>query len=468
MATTHLAFDLGAGSGRALLGTLAHGRLDIEEVHRFPTPLQEYADCLTWDLETLWEEICTGYEMARQRTRSLSSLSVDSWGCDYVSLDRNGVPLRDPFCYRDSRTSGMMQRALEKIPGRYLYYLTGTQFMDCNTLCQVLSDQILDPKLTTQTATRVMIADYFLYRFSGRLIAERTLASTSQLLDIRTGTWSVDLLRRFDLGPKTWPAIVPPTTPIGHTPEGVIVAAGCSHDTAAAVAAIPSTTNSLPWAFVSSGTWSLLGVERQKPLLSDTAFRKNFTNETGSDDSFRFLKNLTGLWVLKECQRTWQIDGDPYDYPDLVREASTARSLKATLDLDDPCFSQPSDDMPDRICQYCREHALSPPSTIGETVRLILESLAHAYGNTLRMLEEIVGQQLPVLHIVGGGSRNDLLCQMTANACGCTVVTGPTEAAGIGNLLMQARAVGSLPDGSSIRDVVRASTSLISYQPTTL
>jgi len=465
MASTHLAFDLGAGSGRAMLGMLARGRLDVEEVHRFPTPLRERGERLTWDLEALWAEILRGYERARRRAPALASLSVDSWGCDYVPLDRDGVPLRDPYCYRDPRTAGMMARAQEAVPRRELYDVTGIQFMAEDTLYQALADRILEPELTARTATRLMIADYFLHRIGGRPVAERTLASTSQLLDVRSGEWAMDVIRRLDLAPRTWPEIVPPGTPIGRTPEGVAVVAACSHDTAAAVAAVPAAPDGPPWAYVSSGTWSLLGVERTEPLLSDAAFRANFTNEAGAHGTVRFLRNLTGLWVLQECRRAWRASGTAAGYDELMREAEAAPSLTAAVDFDDPCFAQRSDDMPDRIRRYCRERSLPAPRTRGETVRLILESLAQAYRRTLRTLEETVGERLPVLHIVGGGARNELLCRMAADACGCTVVAGPAEATAIGNLLVQASAVGALPAGASIRDVVRASFTLATHHP---
>ena len=425
MASTHLAFDLGAGSGRAMLGTLADGRLHVEEVHRFPTPLREQGERLTWDLQTLWAELRSGYERARRRAPALASLSVDSWGCDYVPLDRDGVPLRDPYCYRDPRTAGMMARAQKAVPRSELYEVTGIQFMEENTLYQALADRILEPELTSRTATRLMIADYFLHCFGGRPVAERTLASTSQLLDLRSGTWSMDVIERLDLAPGTWPPIVPPGTPIGRTAEGVAVVAGCSHDTAAAVAAVPAAPGGPPWAYVSSGTWSLLGVERSQPLLSDAAFQANFTNEAGAHGTVRFLRNLTGLWVLQECQRAWRASGMAAGYDELMREAEATPSPTAAVDFDDPCFAQRYDDMPDRIRRYCREHAVPEPRTRGETVRLILESLAQAYRRTLGTLQETVGERLRVLHVVGGGAYNELLCRMTADACGCTVVAGP-------------------------------------------
>ena len=365
------------------------------------------------------------------------------------------MPLRDPYCYRDPRTAGMMARALAEIPRRELYDVTGIQFMEANTLYQVLADRILEPELTGRTATRLMIADYFLHRFGGRAVAERTIASTSQLLDV---------MQRLDLAPESWPEIVPPGTPIGGTADGVAVVAGCSHDTAAAVAAVPAAPDGPPWAYVSSGTWSLLGVERAEPLLSDAAFRANFTNEAGADGTVRFLRNLTGLWVLQECRRAWRASGTAAGYDELMDKAEAAPSLTAAVDFADPCFAQRSDDMPDRIRRYCRDRALPEPHTRG-TVRLILESLTQAYRRTLRTLERLVGQRLPVLHIVGGGARNELLCRTTADACACTVVAGPAEATAIGNLLVQASAVGTLPAGAAIRDVVRASVALATYPP---
>lgn len=464
MASTHLAFDLGAGSGRAMLGTLAGGRLRVEQVHRFATPVRQRGGRLTWDLEALWDELRTGYERARRAAPALASLSVDSWGVDYVPLDRDGVPVRAPYCYRDPRTAGMVAQALASVTRSELYAATGVQFMEVNTLYQALADRILEPELTSRTAVRLMIADYFHYRFCGRAVAELTLASTTQLVDVRSGDWAFDLIRRLRLVPRTWPPIVPPGTPIGRTADGVAVVAGCSHDTASAVAAAPADGSGPPWAYVSSGTWSLLGVERTGPLLSDAAFRANFTNEAGIDGSVRFLKNLTGLWVLQECARAWRGAG-PVDYGELTRLAEAAGSIRSVVDFDDPAFAERSDDMPGRIRRYCRTSGLPAPRTRGQTVRLILESLAQAYRRKLRTLEELVGQRLPVLHVVGGGARNALLCRLAAEACGCTVVAGPAEATAIGNLLIQARAVGALPAGHSIRDVVRASVTPAIYRP---
>lgn len=465
MASTHLAFDLGAGSGRAMLGTLADGRLRVEELHRFATPVRERGGRLTWDLEALWDELRTGYERARRAAPALASLSVDSWGVDYVPLDRGGAPVRPPYCYRDPRTAGMMAQALTEVPRRELYAATGVQFMEVNTLYQALADRILEPELTARTAVRLMIADYFHYRFCGRAVAERTLASTTQLVDVRSGDWAFDLIRRLQLAPRTWPPIVPPGTPIGRTAEGVAVVAGCSHDTASAVAAAPADASGPPWAYVSSGTWSLLGVERNGPLLSDAAFRANFTNEAGVDGTVRFLKNLTGLWVLQECARAWRGAGSPAGHDELTRQAEAAGPVRRVVDFDDPEFAQRSDDMPGRIRRHCRTRGLPAPRTRGQTVRLILESLAQAYRRKLRTLEALVGQRLPVLHIVGGGARNALLCRLAAEACGCTVVAGPAEATAIGNLLVQARAAGALPAGRSIRGVVRASVTPAVYRP---
>lgn len=465
MTSTHLAFDLGAGSGRAVLGTLGDGRLRVDEVHRFATPVRERGERLTWDLNALWDELRIGYQRARRAAPALASLSVDSWGVDYVPLDRDGVPVRAPYCYRDPRTAGMMAQALAEVPRRELYGATGVQFMEVNTLCQALADRILEPELTARTATRLMIADYFHYRFCDRAVAERTLASTSQLMNVRSGDWAFDLIRRLQLAPRTWPPIVPPGTPIGRTAEGVAVVAGCSHDTACAVAAVPADAGGPPWAYVSSGTWSLLGVERTEPLLSDAALRANFTNEAGVDGTVRFLKNLTGLWVLQECERAWRDAGSAAGYDELTRQAEAARSVRSIVDFDDPAFARRTGDMPARIRRHCRERGLPAPRTRGETVRLILESLAQAYRRKLRTLEALVGERLPVLHIVGGGARNALLCRLTADACGCTVVAGPAEATAIGNLLVQARAAGALPAGRSIRDVVLASVTPAVHRP---
>lgn len=471
-----LAFDLGASSGRALLGTFDGSDLSVEEVHRFETPLVEEGERLFWDLKVLEQEIDRGLRAALDVASNLRSLSIDAWGVDYVPLDANGTPLRNPRSYRDLRTESVMEETLRQVSREELYARTGTQFMPINTLYQVLADQEMEPELVERTDQRLFIADYLQYRYSGRAVAELSIASTAQLMDVRTHEWATDLMDALDIDSTTWPEIVPPGTRLGSltpnfdhsafdTPNSTIeVVAGCSHDTACAVAAVPAQGDGSSWAYISCGTWSLLGVERAEPVLTDAAREASYTNELGLDGTVRFLKNLTGLWVLQECKRVWEETGPSVDYEALQREAAQAPSPDGVLDLDESRFLERGQ-MPQKVQQYCREEGLSVPETRGEFTRLILESLAADYREKLEALEETLDEEIDVLHLVGGGSRNELLCQWTADATQRRVVAGPVEATALGNLLIQARTMGALPSGVSLRDVVRANAEVRTYDP---
>lgn len=464
-----LAFDLGASSGRALLGRLDGDRLDAEELHRFPTPILEQGGRLTWDAEALWAELREGLSRALRAAPGLRSLSVTSWGVDYVPLGEDGTPLRDPYCYRDPRHAGMMARAFERVPREALYEATGIQLLEINSLYQLLADRELEPERFAATARRLPIADYFNYRFSGRIAAERSLASTTQCLDVRTREWSAELLARLGLPADAWSPIVPSGTRLGRVRPGLVdgaedveVVASCSHDTACAVVAVPAEAD-VPWAYVSCGSWSLLGVERAEPLVTPAACEAGFTNEAGLDDTIRFLKNLNGLWVLQECERAWRERGEAPPWERLLEEARAARPLGYFLDLNDPAFALRGD-MPETVRREAARRGV-PPESRGALVRLVLESLAHSYAETLRTLEALTGSPAQVLHLVGGGARNPLLCQWSADACRLPVVAGPVEATAVGNLLVQARAMGALPPGLAPRDVVRASFPLQHYLP---
>ncbi len=463
---TYLAFDLGASSVRAILGTLEGDRLRLEDIHRFQTPIIEAGERLYWDLDALWRELNVGLEHALQSTPSLRSLSVDSWGVDYVPLDDDGKPVRNAYCYRDPRILGMMDKVHGHIPARDIYASTGIQFMEINTLYQVYADLKLEPELFKRTSNRLMMADYFNYLFGGRAVAEVSLASTTQLMDARKHAWSVELMDRLGMSAAAWPEIVPSGTRLGKVSSGgaeTEVIAGCSHDTACAVAAVPAEEGTR-WAYLSSGTWSLLGVELPKPLITEAARRAGFTNEAGLDGTIRFLKNITGLWVLQECEREWKAAGEHIDYDTLLHEAAAVKPSGASIDLNDQRFNLRGN-MPQKIRDYCREQGLPLPRSRGEIVRVILESLAGACRLTLHDLERVIDDRIEVLHIVGGGSLNSLLCQLTADACGCRVVAGPAEATALGNLLVQARAMKDLPGDVSVREVVRRSCELRVYEP---
>ncbi len=464
--STYLAFDLGASSVRAILGTLEGNRLQLEDIYRFQTPIIEAGERLYWDLDALWRGLNAGLEHALQSTPSLRSLSVDSWGVDYVPLDDDGKPVRNAYCYRDPRTLGMMDKVCKRISAHDIYAVTGIQFLEFNTIYQVYADLEQEPDLFGRTSNRLMIADYFNHRFGGRAVAEVSMASTTQLMDARKHAWSVELMDRLGMSAAAWPEIVPSGTRLGKVPLGgaeVEVIAGCSHDTACAVAAVPADEGSR-WAYLSSGTWSCLGAELPEPLITEAARQAGFTNEAGLDGTIRFLKNITGLWVLQECEREWKAAGEHLDYDTLLHEAAAAQPSGALIDLNDQRFRLRGD-MQQKLRDYCREQGLPLPRSRGEIVRLILESLAGAYRRTLHDLEGLINDRIEVLHIVGGGSLNQLLCQLTADACGCRVVAGPAEATALGNLLVQARTMKDLPEDVSVREVVRRSCELKVYEP---
>ena len=475
---SYLALDLGASSGRAVLGTLERlpqgWRVATREVHRFPVPLVEQAGHLYWDIDALWGELRSALNAGLEIAPALRSVSVDSWAVDYVPLGADGAPLRLPYSYRDPRTRGRLAEVLRRIDADVLYGVTGIQFLDINTLPQVVADLIDEPEVVARTHARLLIADYFLYRLSGRPVAERTMASTTQLFDVRAGAWSQDVIRAAGDDPARWPTIVNPGTVLGPVlPEVLpaalratgrrpLVVASCSHDTAAAIAAVPASGDEA-WAYISSGTWSLVGAELRAPVLTAAARRAGFTNEVGLDGTIRFLKNRTGMWVLEQCLREWRAEDPGLAWETLFTEAA-ASSSGHVIDLDAPQFGERGG-MAAKVAAACRDGGVPVPATRGEMCRLVLESLADGYRRTLDELEALTGARARVVHIVGGGARNRLLNQLSAEACGRRVVAGPEEATALGNVLVQARALGDLPRGVAIRDVARASAALSEFLP---
>ena len=471
--TDYLAIDLGASSGRAVLGTLDGDVMRLEELHRFPTPMLERNRHLYWDIESMWTDILVGVQRAFATGRAVRSISVDSWAVDYVPLDLHGAALRRPYSYRDARTAGRMETAIQLAGGaEALYERTGIQFLPLNTLPQVIADIQDEPGLVWETALRLTIAEYFLYRLSGVKVAEATMASTTQLVDARTGGWATDLIEAIGDDEKRWPPIVRPGTVLGPmlselVPAGVTappsVLACCAHDTASAVAAVPA-DGARSWAFISSGTWSLVGVELEAPVLTSAAREAGFTNEAGLDGTVRFLKNRAGMWVLEECRREWEgeTQGTRYTHEEIVRAAADAPWSGRTIDLNAVEFAERGE-MLQKVSAACEAKGLSAPATHGEIVRLILESLAASHADALDGLEAITGTHVDDVHIVGGGARNDLLNQLTADRAGRRVLAGPEEATVLGNLLVQARSLGDLPVGVSVRDAARRSSRLTEY-----
>jgi rhamnulokinase len=475
---SYLAIDLGASSGRAVLGSLEPTpegwRVTTRDVHRFRVPMVEQAGHLFWDVDHVWDELRIALAAALDAAPGLQSVSVDSWAVDYVPLGADGAPLRLPYAYRDARTRGRLAETFRRVDADRLYALTGIQFLEFNTLPQIVSDLMDEPGLVARTRLRLLIADYFLYRLSGRAVAERTMASTTQLYDVRAGEWSRDVMEAAGDDPARWPAIVNAGTVLDPMLSDVLpavsrgagrrplVVASCSHDTAAAVAAVPASGDA-PWAYISSGTWSLVGAELRAPVLVAAAREAGFTNEVGLDGTIRFLKNRTGMWVLEECLREWTADDSRVSWDTLLTEAASC-SAPCVIDLDAPQFAEPGG-MVAKLAATCRDAGAPAPATRGEICRLVLESLADGYRRTLDELDVLTGVRAEVVHVVGGGARNRLLNQLTADACGRRVVAGPEEATALGNLLVQAHALGDLPGNVPLRAVARASATLTQYAP---
>ncbi|MCY3022914.1 MAG: rhamnulokinase [Planctomycetota bacterium] len=472
MSTYHyVACDLGAESGRVVLGTLSDGRVAIEEIHRFPTGAISIGGSLRWDLLRSFDELKTGLRKVAARGLPIASVSTDSWGVDYVFLHGREPMLGLPYHYRDARLDGSMEKAFAKVPADKIFAESGIQFMQLNTLYQLLTDLEQRPKLLKLVEKFLTIGDYFNYLFSGAKKVEVSLASTTQLYDPRKRKWSRELIKSFGLPAKIFPEIVPSGAKLGPLlPEiasetglqGVEVVASCSHDTGAAVAAVPGEGDD--WAYLSSGTWSLLGIESEKPIITDKSRAYNFTNEVGYDHTIRFLKNIIGLWVVQECRRAWANAGQEYSYDQLTKLADEAPPLKRFINPAAARFAKPGG-MPEKIAGYCRETGQTPPESVGATVRCVLESLALLYDRTLREIATVTGQKIARLHIVGGGSKNTLLNQLSANATQVPVHTGTVEATAIGNILIQALGLGHLPSLAAARDVVRQSFPVSIHRP---
>lgn len=460
--------DLGAESGRVILGTLRGGKLAMEVVHRFPTGATEVNGTLRWNVVGFHGEILRGLRMIAARKVKVAGISCDSWGVDYV-LARDDAPLvSQPFQYRDPRTERTFGPTVRKLGAPAIFAETGVMFMGINTLYQLVDDVRSRPELLKAAHRFLNIGDYFNWLLSGVPRAEVSIASTTQLWNPRRKTWSAKLIRDLKLPGHLFPMVVPSGTVLGKTRgvpglESAKVIASCSHDTGCAVAAVPTLPGD-DWAYLSSGTWSLLGVELPKPLINEEVRAANLTNEAGFDGTTRFLKVLVGLWILQECRREWERSSGPSDYTVIAKLATKAPALRSLIRPDDARFAAPGD-MVRKIQSFCRETRQPVPTTPGAIARCILESLALLYQSEVETIERLTGRTIRRLHVVGGGSKNDLLNQATADALGRTVVAGPTEATAAGNLLIQAHALGKIRGLAGIRKVVRASFPGETFKP---
>lgn len=467
MTHSYLAFDLGAESGRTILGKLRDGILNITEVTRFPNQPVRGHNSIQWDVLRLWHEMQRGF--AEAPAAKLDSIAIDTWGVDYALIGESGELLANPIHYRDPRNVAAMETVCARLTRERIYETTGIQFMPINTLNQLYAASRATPRMLDAAAALVMIPDLFNYWLSGKLGVEYTNATTTQFLDCHTRGWATGLLEELAIPTRLLPQIFQPGSVIGELKPQVssafagtpVVAPAC-HDTGSAVAAIDTGDRA---AFLSSGTWSLLGAEIAAPIVTAKARELNFTNEGGVCGTIRLLKNIGGLWLLQSCRRAWTAAGREYSYDDLLAAAAEQPNSAALIDPDDPSFLSP-DNMLDAIAAYCKGTDQPAPQTPPEYTRCILESLAVKYRKVLDSLEELTGVGFAEIRIIGGGSKNRLLNQLTANAAGRPVVAGPVEATALGNIAMQMLATGAVASLKEARAIIERSFPCDRYEPT--
>ena len=469
-----LGVDLGAESGRVLLGTFDGERLTIEEAHRFRNEPVRLHETLCWDLPRILFEVERGIVAAAAKAGGqIDGVGCDSWGVDFGLLDRAGAVLSHPVHYRDARTEGMVEKVLRRIPRESIYAETGVQFLALNTLFQIAALLEHTPELLRAAGKLLFFGDLVHYLLSGRAVSEESLASTSQMWNPVARDWSGPIVTSLGLPREILPEVVRSGTVLAPLRSVTAKAAGlreappviapASHDTACAIAAVPARPGE-DWAYLSSGTWSLFGVELAAPRITPESLAASFTNEAGVSGTTRFLRNINGLWLVQECRRRWARDGRDMDYAQLTAFAEAAGSSRCHILPGDPSFFAP-DDMPEAIRSFCRRTGQAEPATPGEVVRCALESLALAYREAADQVRAVSGRSIERLHVVGGGSKNQLLNQLTADALGVPVTAGPVEATGVGNILIQAMAIGAVRDLAELREVVRRSTQTAELEP---
>lgn len=476
----YLAVDLGASGGRVVAGVFQGGKLRLDELHRFENGAVDFAGTLHWDVLALWQQIVAGLRAARAKYGDLiRSVGVDTWGVDFALLDRNDQLLGNPVTYRDRRTDGLMDRAIARLGREEIFAHTGLQFMPINTLYQLMAlRERRSPQLEAATSF-LMMPDLFHWLLSGVKTNEVTNATTTQCFNPVARTWAVELLQKLELPTNLFCKLIEPGTNLGKLRPSVAADTGLNnvdvvvpgtHDTASAVMAVPakSKPGARPdWCYISSGTWSLIGVETPEPVLTPLCRELSFTNEGGVGNTIRLLKNITGLWLVQECRRVWKqaaADDADLSWEALTKAAAAAPPLASLIDPDDTSFAAPTN-MPEAIRDFCRRTGQKVPAGQGEVIRTAVDSLALKCRYMLGKLETLVGGRLETIHIVGGGTQNKQLCQATADACNRPVVAGPIEATAIGNVLVQAMAAGAVADAAAARDVVRRSFPVDEYVP---
>lgn len=468
-----LGFDFGASSGRAMLGVYDGRTLELREIHRFLNEPVMLGDQYVWDLPRLFLEVKEGLRKAAKEGVRIDGIGIDTWGVDFGLLGKNGHLLGMPVHYRDARTEGMMEKAFETVSKKEIFEHTGLAFQSFNTLYQLLAMKEQGDEALEAADTLLFMPDLIAYLLTGEKATEYTIASTSQMIDPSTRSWDKELLEKLGLPTGILTEIQPAGTVRGLLKEEIAretglpqvpVIAVASHDTASAVAAVPAEKGSR-FAYISSGTWSLLGAELKSPLCREEVMQANYTNEGGLCGTTRLLKNIMGLWIIQECKRAWDREGAQIGFGEIVKLAEAAPAFKAVIDVDDPCFMAPGG-MPERIQDYCRRTNQPVPETRGEIARVVYEGLALKYRWAIERLEkDLLGHEIDVLHIVGGGSKNEMLNRFTAQAIGRKVVAGPSEGTVIGNLLVQAMALGAIDSLDTLREVVARSFENKTYLP---
>lgn len=468
-----LAFDFGASSGRAMLATFDGEKIELEEKHRFSNDPVMINGCLHWDILRLFFEIKQGIlKCVNSGDRDIDCIGIDTWGVDYGLLDENDKLLGNPYNYRDTRTDGMYDKAFAIVPKEEIFNSTGIAFNWFNTVYQLLSAKLSGDVTLKNAKTLLFIPDLLNFFLTGKKRTEYTIASTSQMFDSRTYTWATDMLEKLGLPTDIYPEMIYPGETVGTiTPElaeelgigEIPVVAVASHDTGSAVASVP-VVDDKDFIYISSGTWSLMGVELDEPNVSEDALKYNFTNEGGVNKTIRFLKNIMGLWLIQESRRQWDREGELLSFNELEAQANEAEPFASLIDPDYPAFQTPGN-MPKRIREYCKKTGQKVPETKGEIVRCIAESLAFRYRATIEGMEAVNGKKYNTVHIVGGGIKDKMICRFTANATKRVVEAGPVEATSIGNVLVQAMAAGAISSIEEGRKIVKNSFDIAKYEP---
>ncbi len=469
-----IAIDIGAETGRVIVGNVSR----MEIIYRFSNNLVRVKDSIFWDILGIFNEIKKGLKKAfKKYPNQIVSIGIDTWGVDYVLLDDDGDLLGNPYHYRDKRTDNIMEVVFNIIPKKEIFTETGIQFMQLNTIYQLYSFAKKKSQILENTRYFLTIPDLLNYWLTGIIKNEYSIATTTQLYNPIKKDWSIKILNKLGIKKEIFGEIIMPGTEIGKLlpiiareigadSEVAVVAPAC-HDTGSAVAAVPIEDNT-NYAYISSGTWSLIGIETVKPIINEKSFKYNFTNEGSADGGFRFLKNVTGFWIIQECKKFWDEKVKSYSYDELTEMALKYGPANFRIDPDDLRFLKPDlvdDNMPDRIKGYCQETGQKVPEIPAEIVRGVIESLADKYTKTIKMIEEITNRTINEIHIIGGGCRNSLLCQLVANATGLSVYAGPVEATAIGNLMVQAKSIGQIKSITEGRKIIRESYKIKKYYP---